>query len=414
MRLSAFLLLAALSLLPASARPRYGGTLRIEMRAAPQSIEAAERLAPLVFEPLVPALAIPEKQSRGVWRFRLRRGVKFHDGSPLTAAAVAAALPDMQVRVEGDAIAVWLNDLSELAGTPIVLRAQDGTVAGTGPFRVVSWEAGRRAVLTANEEYRDGRPFLDSISVEMGRAPGDQLLDLELGKADFVEVWPNDLRRAQRAGVQLWSSAPVSLLALVCERVDDPRLREALALSIDRAAIHSVLLQKQGDPAGGLLPQWVGGYAFLFPAARDVARARELVQAPPPLTLAYDASDPLARNIAERISLNAREAGIKVQTVAGQEASVRMTRMRLPSTEPGPALRGLAAMLGAPAPEAAKDLEALYTAESGLLEGFRVIPLFHLPETYAAAPSVRVWNGPAVLESGEWRLADIWVEAERQ
>src|SRR5260370_16536790 len=79
---------------------------------------------------------------------------------------------------------------------------------------------------------------------------------------------------------------PVDLLAIVFENSSDLRAREAVALSIDRATIHNVILQKQGIPAAAILPQWLSGYAFLFPVAPDLDRPRALPLAAPPLTLA--------------------------------------------------------------------------------------------------------------------------------
>src|SRR5712692_6335155 len=119
MRRSAWYFLAIVSIclaaatLWSAARPRYGGTLRVEMRVAVASLDptegpdanraAKEKLATLVFDRLVqlsddeqpqPQLALSwqhDVEMKG-WQFRLRPGVKFHDGSPLTAAAVVAAL----------------------------------------------------------------------------------------------------------------------------------------------------------------------------------------------------------------------------------------------------------------------------------------------------------------------------------
>ena len=64
--------------------------------------------------------------------------------------------------------------------------------AGSGAFRVTSWEAGKRAVLAANEEFREGRPFVDSIEIVMGRAAHERLVDLELSKTDLTEIAPQD------------------------------------------------------------------------------------------------------------------------------------------------------------------------------------------------------------------------------
>ncbi|HUE03890.1 MAG TPA: hypothetical protein VMR62_30330, partial [Bryobacteraceae bacterium] len=57
---------------------------------------------------------------------------------------------------------------------------------------------------------------------------------------------------------------------------------------------------------------------------------------------------------------------------------------------------------------AARGPEELYAAERALLEGFRVIPLFHLPDVYGASP--RVKGGPVVTPLGEWRFDSLWLE----
>ena len=104
-----------------------------------------------------------------------------------------------------------------------------------------------------------GRPFLDGIEIQLGRPLRDQSVDLELGKTDIVELGPNELRRPA-PGRRVWSSSPVRLMALLFgPRIEDARIREALSLAVDRTAIHSVLLQRQGELSGALLPQWLSG-----------------------------------------------------------------------------------------------------------------------------------------------------------
>ena len=61
-------------------------------------------------------------------------------------------------------------------------------------------------------------------------------------------------------------------------------------------------------PAGTLLPNWMTGYAFLFPADADVPRARQIrdeIGQVPSWSLGYDSADPVARVVAERVTLNA-------------------------------------------------------------------------------------------------------------
>lgn len=442
-------------------RPRYGGTLRVEMQAAAvTSLDPAtpvtdsggavvrEKLMALVFDTLtrldgtgraVPALALSWQSdaSSKHWEFRVRSNVKFQDGTPLTqeaiAQSVAAANPGWHASVAGYGVVIETDapvpDLPILlAGSryAIIRRASDGSPVGTGPFRLTEWQPGRRAVFVANEENWEGRPFLDKIEVQMGRPPSDQLIDLQVGKADLVEIPPDQLRRATERGAHVWASAPVELLALVFipgwAAADDARVREALARSIDRGALTNFLLQKQGEPAGGLLPQWLSGYEFLFSTAADPGRARQLwgtiSPVPPPVVLGYDASDPLERAVAERIALNARDAGIVVTTQAltasPPNMDARLVRLRIASPEPRTALTALQAVL-APSLDAASVAllpdratpEELYARERAIVDGFRAIPLVHLPEAYGLSPQVKDWMP---LSWGAWRLADVWLD----
>ena len=273
-------------------------------------------------------------------------------------------------------------------------------------FSITRWEGGRRAGYAADENAAGGRPFLDSVDVQMGRPMRDRAI--ELGRAEIVELAPNELRRVP-AGQRVWTSSPVRVMALVFgPRVEDARAREALALAVDRAAIYSVLLAGQGDISGALVPQWVSGYAFLFPAARDAARARSLVAALPAAarTLTLAAED---RAIADRIQLNARDVGLAVTVVAAAaNADVRLAQARVTSANAAQALPVLAAAFGLGEPMKGDTPEALYAAERALLEGFRVVPLFHVPDLYAVAP--RVKGGPGISPLGEWSFEPLWID----
>jgi len=450
-------LLAGLTGLSASARaetrPRYGGRLTVEIHDAITFTDPAAwppQLVALVYDRLVtvdergephPALAAswqhdPDNKR---WEFRLRPGVKFHDGSPLNAAAAAACLKGWTsvTAADEDVVVVQTEnpapDLpARLAGpgNVILRRGADGVTTGSGPFRIAEWQPGRRALLTANDDYWGGRPYLDDIELQMGHSPRDQAVDLELGKADLVELTPDDARRAAQRGARTCVSAPAELLTLVFQRghtaVEDARLRQAVALSIDRAAIHNVLLLKQGESTGALLPGWLTGYAFLFPAARDLDRARQMVASLPKsgtritpsitlgrITLSYDAADPLARPIAERIALNAREAGVVIQVAAGGPLDLRLARIPLRSLDPEQALAAYASAFGMTATFKAPTVpspEARFEAEQKLLEDGRVVPLFHVPQIMGLGPRVRNWNPEPW---GDWRLADVWLELRR-
>src|SRR5271156_14653 len=200
------------------------------------------------------------------------------------------------------------NAKAELDALLYDRRGEEGTfvgAAGSGAFGVSEWEAGKRAVLVANEHYREGRPFVDSVEIQMGRSAHDRVLDLELNKTDFAQIPAERARQAADHGVRVSTSQPSELLALVFlpggPGIETARAREAIARCIDRTAIVNFILQKEGEPAGGLLPQWSSGTAFLFSTAPDAKHAKELwsqIAPSPKIVLGYDSGDPQEQSIA--------------------------------------------------------------------------------------------------------------------
>ena len=130
-------------------------------------------------------------------------------------------------------------------------------------------------------------------------------------------------------------------------KAQDIHLRQALALAIDRKPIHSALLKGAGEPTAALLPNWMTGYNAAFPTQVKVQRAKALLaeSRQPALTLSYDARDPQAQLIAERIALNAREAGITVEVSLSPPDDLRLERIAVPTPDPALALREVAKQL---------------------------------------------------------------------
>ena len=299
-----------------------------------------------------------------------------------------------------------------------------------GAFHVAAFEVGKRAVLAATEDYRLGRPFVDSIEIAMGRVARDRIVDLELNRADFAEIPAEDARRAAEHGVRVSRSRPDELLALVFlrggepkrSRVVDGRVREAIALAIDRVAIVNFILQKEGEPAGGLLPQWSSGTAFLFSTAADVVHAKELsaqIVPVPKIVLGYDSGDSLEQAVAERIAVDAREARIQLTAQAARPglenaSDARLVRLRMQSKSPGLALESFMDTLRALTKiedKALPDLasaEDIYNRERGIVSSYRVVPLVWLPRVYGLSGRVRDWTPPGPGES--WPLADVWLD----
>jgi len=403
------LVIVAFATLPARSarRPRYGGTLRVEI-----------------------------------------------------GASVASLDPDAAAATPEEAAAQWQID-----SLIYDHRDADGAfagAAGSGPFRVTTFDAGKRAMLAANEDFREGRPFVDSIEISMGRAAHERLVDVELNKTDLVEIPPQDARRASEQGVRVSASQPDELLALIfvggnvkadpvgkvtSQANEQARgataqqvMGQALSLAIDRVAIVNFILQKTGEAAGGLLPQWSSGTAFLFPAAApsaaDLEHAKELWKQIAPsgaLVLGYDSADPLEQSVAERIAVNAKEAGMAVRALAmpgagagisrgaagrATHVDVELVRWRMSSPLPGVALKDFLTRLyseflagfGAAAFPEITSPEDIYKQQRAVLSTFQVVPLVWLPQVYGLSARVRDWKAPGPGEN--WPLADVWLDTE--
>ncbi len=456
----------------AATRPHYGGTLRVMLQWTPNALELpsnaanatssdywdAARVLSLIGDTLVkldaldrpqPALAVAWQSDSSArhWQYTVRRGVKFHDGSAATPGAIAQILGALHsgwtVRASTDSLTIESETampslLAELALPRYLLlkRNADGVPIGTGAFLVAEWQPGKFLKLAANEESWAGRPFVNAVEIEFGKSQRDQAIALELDKTDVIEAMPQAAPGLQQHGTSPSSSSlslPVELLALVFpanSKAQDPRVREALALAIDRKPIQSVLLKGAGEAAASILPNWMTGYSAVFSAPANPQRARALLADAQPHALrtsyglSYDPRDPQAQLVAERIALNAREVGITLQvTLAGPE-DIRLVRVVLPSPDPATSLTEAARQLGLPQPAFSMPrdnldlnfgLEDLYRAERELLDGYGVIPLFHLPVASAVGASVRGWEPDRL---GEWNgtgstLADIWLADAR-
>lgn len=431
------------SSLAAATRPRYGGVLAVELSAAwttldpstivPDASAESKRkaLLPMIAETLVrlnergevePLLALNWQHDAGQarWRFSLRPKVAFHDGEALNASAAAAALTpalktvygEVTVTAGGQTLVIQSDRalpglLTELTHPYMaIFRKNDqGGLIGTGPFRVTGWEPGRRLSLAAFEDYWGGRPYLDSVTVNLNaaRVPGD-VFDIPFAQT----------RRVLPERTTVWWSESRELIALLGGDIS-PAAWQALSLSIDRAPIVNVLAQRRAETAFGLLPQWLSGYAFLFETPPDLARARQAISQtrPAPLALSYPANDTFARSVAERVALNAHDAGLEIRPSGNAGGNLRLIRWPLASADPAAELVKIAAMLGLADRVNAIDParpETLYQAERALLDAHRVLPLIYLPDVYGLAPRVHNWEAAQKKDAFTLHLENVWVE----
>ena len=427
----------------AATRPHYGGTLHVQMEGVVASLDptdgsqatlAMHNALALLFETLVglnhrglaePRLAISWQAEAGNqrWSFVLRPGVMFSDATFMTPENVAASLrranPGWKVSPTETGIVIQLDaasaDLPAELALPrnSIAKLDSGKILGTGPFSVSTWDPGRKLITTVRDDYWGGRPFLDAIEIEMGKNSREEMIAYDLGQAQLIEIPSEQAYRATEAR-ELRVSQPAELVALLFAREvqspEDRKQRQALAMSVDRSQMNQVVLQSGGEAAGGLLPDWLTGYGFLFPHSTDLTRAQQLraeVPMAPVWNLGFDMTDSLAHVLADRITLNAGDAGLRLQLGNQSAPDVRLVRVPLMSLDPYVALAQIAKSLQLPPPEfLGTTVDNLYHAENAMLQSQRVIPLLHLRTAYAVSKTVKDWDN---VRDGSWRLPDVWL-----
>ncbi len=248
-----------------------------------------------------------------VYTFRLRRGVKFHNGRELTARDVAytfntliaptfdspkrAALSKLQ-RVEPvDAHTVvfrcrepYRGLLVDLIAIGIIPEGTGETAAqqpiGTGPFRFERYVENQQVDLVAFPEYFQGAPRVQRLRVKIVRDPTTLALELLGGTVHLAlnaQVSPDFVAEQQAKGpLRVIVSEGAALEYLGLNTTDpllrDRRVRQALAYGTDREAIIRNLLRGQARAAHSVLPPTHWAYheaATSYPY--DPARARRLL-----------------------------------------------------------------------------------------------------------------------------------------
>ena len=320
---------------PAAAQqPVRGGMLVFATGADPDSLDPqntqsnpGEQVNRMMYENLVrfnarmqlePALAESWTSSKDglTWTFRLRKGVKFHDGTPFDAMAVkyffdrvlgdekpfkatlyspvvqrAEVVDPSTVRmVLKQPFAAILFTLAHSAGGIVSPAAhqkwgKDLTLhpSGTGPFKFVEWVKGDHVTLERNDAYWAGAPNLDRIVVKTVREDQARVALLGSGDADMILNIPTEdiprLRKDARFTIESSPTARALYITINVARkpFDDVRVRQALNYAVNRDALVKELFQNHAQAISGIVSPLQNGYAALPGYAYDPKKAKELL-----------------------------------------------------------------------------------------------------------------------------------------
>ncbi len=384
----ATLLAAAAATQPPSAgKPRVGGTLKfgivkdiggpipfVDYTSTPQYVKDNVYEPLIMFDPkgdIHPWLAeswTPNADS-SEWTFKIRRGVKFHDGKELTASDVVWSAKHIMDPANGAAGQGQLSSnvrdivaldkytvkfvlsgprglLPELlADTTILHVAPKESLAhgqlemkggvpppGTGPFKFKSWVPGQEFHVVRNDDYWGGAPYLDGVRFRVISETASRAAAIQAGDIDVTErLGPTFVQRIKSGRLKGLQYTPIGMAGLRQLVINtqsaptlDPRVRKAIALSLDQKAILEEATFGFGVPVltwAAADTDWETSIGFKW--KRNIAEAKRLLKeagysgAPITLGATRGQSDPWS----EAIVRQAAEAGIKfsIQNLAGAE-----------------------------------------------------------------------------------------------
>ena len=277
------------------------------------------------FESIVPDLATSWKWSEDgkSLAFKLREGVKWHDGKPFTAKDVQCTFEMLlgDDKLRRNPRGAWYSNVEKVAAngdfdvtfslkapqpsllallssgyTPIypchVPTAQMRTKPiGTGPFKFVEFKMKESIKLEKNPDYwKKGRPYLDGIEFTIIPDRSTRMLAFTAGKFDMtfptdvtVPLLKNIRKDAPQAQCSMRDTG-VSTNLIVNRDMppfDNPKIRRALALTLDRQAYIDILSEGEGKMSGAMLPGPDGVWGMPAEMLKtiagygDVAKSRE-------------------------------------------------------------------------------------------------------------------------------------------
>ena len=251
-----------------------------------------------------PALAESWKQiDSKTWEFKLREGVKFHNGNELTAECVRFTLMDWilnpkqinpsktyfnwikEVKVldkytfriiSNDFYPIVLDQMGFLTPyDPAHVKKYGAAVAeipmGTGPYKFVKWERGSQLQLTANENYWDkGLPYIKNVTFRVIPELSTRIAELKAGGVDLIaNVDPDKVGQITTDPNLKIISGPINRTIFYQfdsfgraskTPVMDVRVRKAIYHAIDREAIMKNMLNGYGEVTDDVCNRFLFGH----------------------------------------------------------------------------------------------------------------------------------------------------------
>lgn len=330
-----FILIIPILLLPAQSSAQVtGGTVTYAAGADPDNLDPAnaesnpsEAVNRMMYENLarfdeklkiVPGLATKWEQSKDglTWTFYLRKGVKFHDGTPFNAEAVKIFIERMigpekpsraglyvpfvnSVEIVNDStvkinlkapFAFFLNNLAHSASgiiSPTALKTYGKDISrravGTGPFKFVEWVHGDHLTMVRNDDYWGGKPSLDKIVVKTVKEDSARVMMLLSGDAQLIVRIPSeDIPRLQKdPNIKLDSTETLRVLyvGVNCYKkpFSDVRVRQALSYAIDKESIVKNIYQERALVASNMVAPLTTGYVKVKGYSYDPEKAKKLL-----------------------------------------------------------------------------------------------------------------------------------------
>ncbi|HEY2862852.1 MAG TPA: glutathione ABC transporter substrate-binding protein GsiB [Casimicrobiaceae bacterium] len=268
---------------------------------------------------MIPVLAESYKVSKDglVYTVKLRKGIKFHDGTDFKAEAVKVNFdrvtnPDNKLKRYGlysniaktevvddytaqitlkTAFSAFINDLAHPSGvmiSPTALAKYGKDIAsnpvGTGPFKFVEWKRTDYLKVAKFEGYwRKGYPKVDTITWKPVIDSNSRAAVMQTGEAQFTFPLPYELDAVLRAKPQLEVVAAPSIvlryLSMNTQKkpFDNVKVREAIAYAINKAALAKVAFNGYAEPAEGVVPEGVEYSVKLGPWPYDLRKAKKLM-----------------------------------------------------------------------------------------------------------------------------------------